>query len=984
MRDRIKNASDPVGKYYKLTADIDLTSETYWEGIGNSNSFNGYFDGQGHNVSLDVVGSGVFDSLFDTVEGDAVICNLNVTGSIKSGCSGTIVHYLNSGTVENCSFNGTVIVTGSYYGAGGLIAHQSGGTVINCRVNAVISADNYAGGIVWELESGDIKDCTIEDGTIITGRHSGGIAGRINPDYSGNISGSTYPSGYSLSGEGEAPDNNKDDDNEEETPESSAEKWNGHRYQIIEESVTWDQAKKQCESRGGHLATITSQTEQEFISSLLKDSRGNYWLGAEADDSGWWHWVTDEVFERQYQNFADNQPDGSGIYLQADGYGKWDDVSEGTAGFICEWDDEPEEITADSLADVFLQWQANPEAWQDTDGTLYSGALPSPENTSHLRNNPPATDALSSVEGLPVSYDSRTAAGLPEVRNQGNFGTCWAFAAIGAMEADSMAQGISSSGTVPDLSELHLAWFTYKNPSSDYEVRNATGCVLDEGGTSLRAISFLSKGAASIVSESDMPYSVAGNDNNTANRKIEAFLNGRLAGDFDEAGITLSDTITIDYIGQETSIETVKKYIMEHGAVYINYLHDNEGYSETHHSFYSIRDVKNLHAVLLIGWDDNYPASNFIHNPSKNGAWLVRNSWSSLWGDNGYFWMSYEQADTDYGMGDGRVFIVKETSRDVKVQEHDENGKTQNISSVWSANIFRADRNEDLTHIGFYTTDNNANYEIYVNNLGKETPSDPGGIGTALLRGEMPYMGYHTVYLPIPVRLYEGDYYSIIVKMELPSGYEYPTGAEGSINRYAVASVRRGESFFAEGERVPSVWQDGADVENGPYNACIKGFTSSRVSYEDRPMIMNTSLPDATAGEAYTFKLTAEGYGAVEWRAGRLPSGFSVSRQGVLSGKTNSSGKYYIRFMAFNEVGASVKTLMLTVNEASDANDRGVIPAPGNKAEPNDDPESYGEHESYGEYRDYGEGPDSSGGGCTSGFAVWACVMVLGVVLRQK
>lgn len=52
------------------------------------------------------------------------------------------------------------------------------------------------------------------------------------------------------------------------------------------------------------------------------------------------------------------------------------------------------------------------------------------------------------------------------------------------------------------------------------------------------------------------------------------------------------------------------------------------------------------HSVLIVGWDDNYSASNFNSKcrPSSDGAWLIRNSWGDCNSMGGYFWISYEDA----------------------------------------------------------------------------------------------------------------------------------------------------------------------------------------------------------------------------------------------------------------------------------------------------------------------------------------------------
>ena len=44
---------------------------------------------------------------------------------------------------------------------------------------------------------------------------------------------------------------------------------NGHYYQRIDKKVTWHEAKSYCEKLGGHLATVSSENENLFITILL-------------------------------------------------------------------------------------------------------------------------------------------------------------------------------------------------------------------------------------------------------------------------------------------------------------------------------------------------------------------------------------------------------------------------------------------------------------------------------------------------------------------------------------------------------------------------------------------------------------------------------------------------------------------------------------------------------------------------------------------
>ncbi len=135
--------------------------------------------------------------------------------------------------------------------------------------------------------------------------------------------------------------------------------YGGHSYLLIDESMTWNEADEYCKKLGGHLVSITSEKEQQFIDQLVKShskSKIFYWLGGnDARQEGKWEWCTGEVWS--YQNWDSDQPDNrsgadgsSQNYLALDSQNsnRWNDVgNEGDSngiwsleniGFICEWD----------------------------------------------------------------------------------------------------------------------------------------------------------------------------------------------------------------------------------------------------------------------------------------------------------------------------------------------------------------------------------------------------------------------------------------------------------------------------------------------------------------------------------------------------------------------------------------------------------------------------------------------------------------------
>lgn len=93
-----------------------------------------------------------------------------------------------------------------------------------------------------------------------------------------------------------------------------------HTYQVIAGDFTWHEAKADAEARGGHLVTITSQAEFDYIQALGILPQGGYWLGASDEaEEGVWKWVTGEPWV--YNRWLNGEPNDLGAedYLVASG-----------------------------------------------------------------------------------------------------------------------------------------------------------------------------------------------------------------------------------------------------------------------------------------------------------------------------------------------------------------------------------------------------------------------------------------------------------------------------------------------------------------------------------------------------------------------------------------------------------------------------------------------------------------------------------------
>lgn len=133
------------------------------------------------------------------------------------------------------------------------------------------------------------------------------------------------------------------DDNMSKPVETSY--FKGHKYELYNESMTWESAKLFCEKKGGHLVTISDEKENEFVNgmrcrNLSTDYKQSIWLGgSDTANEGTWSWITGEPFT--YSNWEPNEPNGgtSQNYLQMYSSGNWDDVQNEAGRFVvCEYD----------------------------------------------------------------------------------------------------------------------------------------------------------------------------------------------------------------------------------------------------------------------------------------------------------------------------------------------------------------------------------------------------------------------------------------------------------------------------------------------------------------------------------------------------------------------------------------------------------------------------------------------------------------------
>lgn len=427
---------------------------------------------------------------------------------------------------------------------------------------------------------------------------------------------------------------------------------------------------------------------------------------------------------------------------------------------------------------------------------------------------------------LPVSYDMRMEGRLPEVRNQGKLPWCWAYAAIGSMESNLITQGYADEKI--DLSESHLVYFSSnscKDENSPFYNQGMDVNIFSGGYLSYVEYS-LSKGWGPELEENSC----------SKNKIMSAFWeNQRGYSNLVDFGINSNDNrryILYDesqrnakryqlsncYHFSKTDIYSIKSFIQNYGGVAAEFESENNdycNYADTTVFHYSKEKefFSTNHCIVIVGWNDDFPATAFPNYQGPNGAWLCRNSWGSNWGDEGYFWIPYGEYSLTHFTG----FIIKPINKYNHIYQYDINyGK--NLSYLKSANVFKMKRKETLSSISFSSKMQKCQYslKVYMSKNFKGNPEK----GKLLFKrnGELNNTTFNTVDISKKITVEKNMKVSIVLTLFDEIDHDYYICEE---DMYKDFDCNKNETYYYDKKK----WKDATTTNDG--NACIKLNTIS-------------------------------------------------------------------------------------------------------------------------------------------------------------
>lgn len=413
---------------------------------------------------------------------------------------------------------------------------------------------------------------------------------------------------------------------------------------------------------------------------------------------------------------------------------------------------------------------------------------------------------------LPARYNLAENGFVTDVKNQQDSGNCWAFAALASLETCVLK---ASNKTFN---------FSVENMKNLIEMYSAYGWKMEtnEGGYNGMPMGYLASWLGPVNATLD-PF----DDKGTLSPLLDSEMH-------------IQNIYVLPARTSYTDNDAIKEAILKYGGLYASYYHSAGYLNSKTNAYYDPYTGNGNHAITVVGWDDNYSKNNFYTAPAGDGAFIVKNSWGSSWGDNGYFYISYYDRVLFAVNKDNQAFtyILNDTVRYTKNYQYDVAGMTDYLitgkKTVWYQNIYNATGNEAIAAVStFFNTTVDYEISIYVNDVLQLTQN-----------GRHEGSGYYTIPLKEYVPVAVGDIFKIVVKLANPqNGYAaVPISEQLSTTRCYYAP---GVSYFSnDGKKWTDLYDYSASAYSHTYNsqvACLKAFTITDI--QNTTVTLNNIAP---------------------------------------------------------------------------------------------------------------------------------------------
>ena len=413
-------------------------------------------------------------------------------------------------------------------------------------------------------------------------------------------------------------------------------------------------------------------------------------------------------------------------------------------------------------------------------GNTFNGDKRSYGNTDYFYNfentaNPFMIYNNTIVGPLPEKFDLRKYGWVSPVKNQGFMGACWVFGNLAALESALMRY----ANVTYSLSENNV-----QNSMLQYSKYGQLD--MDEGGTPFAPIAYLIDWMGIFPSEYDS-YDELG--------KISPLL-------ITPEDIHIQNVVVVPERKNSLDNDLIKNALLKYGALAVSHNADfnkTTYFNKSSSAQYYYGKPTSDHRVCVVGWDDTYSRNNFLKPALGDGAWIVKNSWGSDWGDGGYFYVSYY--DTSFATCIESVGYIINNDSYNRIYQVDVGGEIKLVNGYnYYYNVFTADEDELIAAVGTYfdKTGRNYGFTISVNDVDVYSQNGISEFG-----------GYSTIKLNKYVQIKKGDVFQITFKNKASLLYDLRI------------HTQKGTSFVSKDGKT---WIDLASIKSV---AILKAYTVS-------------------------------------------------------------------------------------------------------------------------------------------------------------
>lgn len=432
------------------------------------------------------------------------------------------------------------------------------------------------------------------------------------------------------------------------------------------------------------------------------------------------------------------------------------------------------------------------------------------------------------------------------VRNQENTGMCWAISTNSVIESNIE----KTTGQVSPLFSARYVEYATARTFLDGINSKSYNREVSYGGFPEIVLGLYTSGNGPVLEE-DLPFennqdtiNLESIQNKTVQKQIKDYV--RFDGiykTYTNGVVTYQDAAGYEYTDEEVKVirNEIKEHILKYGAVASQtygvggatgaarvYYNNTVQVTKSTAYFCNNPNAMADHQVTIIGWDDDYAITNFNENyrPSTPGAYIVLNSWGEEFGEDGVYYISYEDAFIERGI----LGVVSTTDIGYdNIYQYDELGNNYVVAGakeIYGANVFERTISKDreiLTEVSISSLVD-TKCDIYVNAVDGELKEEK--LKKVASNVEIAN-GYHTIELENPIEL-SGDKFVVAIKYLLDEkGYSYIGLEYPDSTVWNTATAKAEQSYLSTDL---NNWDDLIELSSTTIipeesNLCIKAFT---------------------------------------------------------------------------------------------------------------------------------------------------------------